>query len=188
MVQLISNADKNEEIVFSWIISALPSNNCCIASEPPRIPIVSGPLWHSCWSPCCSPLPARGQRTNTIINNNNTTSRGKIKFKQVIPSKRPGTHLQLQQTQQGTPSLSISEGLCQRLCGNSPGSVVDTKGCHSQLTQPSLTNQHIQLTAKWEIRKINYRGNSRALFYECFLRSAFINVCLEIICGTMALE
>lgn len=53
----------------------------------------------------------------------------------------------------GTPSLNVSMGLCQLLCGNSLRTVVNTKGRHSQLAQRSPTSHRIQLNAKWEMGK-----------------------------------
>lgn len=68
-LQLISNAEQKRmwENVLSWLVSAVSSNNRCVASEPPRMPVVSRPLCRSCGSPQCQPSHMVRQQTPLAI-------------------------------------------------------------------------------------------------------------------------
>lgn len=152
-LQLISNAKQKWmwENVLSWLASALSSNNPCVASEPPRMPIVSSPLCRSCGKPRCQSSHVVGQQT-PLGNNNNTNSRGVKKTSEPIRETRDAFASSANPT--GTPSLHVSASLCHLLSGKSiHASVSNTKGRHSQRTQHSPTSHPVQLNAEWEMGK-----------------------------------
>lgn len=145
MVQLISNANQK------WRDCVLLTRVCsfqtivALRQSRPGCPLSPGHCGAAVGAHNAL-LPTRGLTTNTITNNN-TNSRGeKSKKKKTIGET--GDTFASSANPAGTPSLNVSAGLCQWLCGNSLHSVVNTKGRHSRLTQHSPTSHRIQLHAK----------------------------------------
>ena len=124
---------------------------------------------------CNAALP-HDRTTNTINNNNNASSRGGKK-KQSKPIGETEGRICIFSKPSGDSISKCQPGPLPAIVWKPPPLSRRHKGS-SQSANSTLTHQS-PCTIKCKVGngRINNRNDSRALCYECFLRSAFIEVC-----------